>query len=140
MCVDETLESAVLTKISEKVEPISLADILSDLSVAELLDAKETVETMLAERVNRENATIRASIEAISKATGVPYERILETLAPEKPRRTRVKRDEEERKPESVKYRHPDHPELTWSGRGREPKWLEEAREEGYDEAALLAA
>jgi len=140
MCVDETLESAVLTKISEKVEPISLADILSDLSVAELLDAKETVETMLAERVNRENATIRASIEAISKATGVPYERILETLAPEKPRRTRVKRDEEERKPERVKYRHPDHPELTWSGRGREPKWLEEAREEGYDEAALLAA
>lgn len=139
MFPDDTLESAVLTKIAEKVEPISLRDILGDMGVAELLDAKDTVETILLERVNQENANIRSSIDAIARATGVPYERVLETLTPEKTRRVRVKRDDEDRKPERVKYRHPDNPSLTWSGRGREPKWLEEARNDGYEEESLLA-
>ena len=29
------------------------------------------------------------------------------------------------------KYRHPDNPELTWSGRGRKPGWLKEQIEQG---------
>lgn len=140
MCGNETLESAVLTDLSDKVEPITVRDVLSGMSVAELLDAKGTVEMMLKSQVTKENDAIRASIEAIAKATGVPFERVLETLTPEKPRRTRIKRDEDtEKKPDRIKYRHPDNPELTWVGRGREPKWLEEARNEGYAEADLLA-
>lgn len=140
MCVDETLESAVLTKISEKVEPITIGDILGGMSVSELLDAKGTVDTILKERITHETDAIRASVESIAKATGVPIDRVLETLVTEKPRRTRVKRDDEsEKRPERIKYRHPDNPELTWSGRGREPKWLEQARDDGYDESALLA-
>lgn len=31
------------------------------------------------------------------------------------------------------KYRHPDNAELTWSGRGRKPKWLVEALENGAE-------
>ena len=31
------------------------------------------------------------------------------------------------------KYRHPDDPDLTWSGRGRRPHWLTEALEAGHD-------
>ena len=30
------------------------------------------------------------------------------------------------RKPVEAKYRNPDKPSETWSGRGREPKWLAE--------------
>ena len=29
------------------------------------------------------------------------------------------------------KYRHPENPEVTWSGRGRRPSWVNEALEEG---------
>ena len=29
------------------------------------------------------------------------------------------------------KYRHPESPEVTWSGRGRRPSWVNEALEEG---------
>jgi DNA-binding protein H-NS len=32
-----------------------------------------------------------------------------------------------------VKYAHPDNPSLTWTGRGRKPKWLAEAEEAGKD-------
>ena len=29
------------------------------------------------------------------------------------------------------KYRHPENPDLTWSGRGRKPSWIVEALEAG---------
>ncbi len=29
------------------------------------------------------------------------------------------------------KYRHPENPELTWAGRGRQPRWIKEAIEDG---------
>lgn len=29
------------------------------------------------------------------------------------------------------KYRHPENPSLTWSGRGRQPAWIKEAVEAG---------
>lgn len=36
-----------------------------------------------------------------------------------------------------VKYRHPANPELTWSGKGRQPKWVEFMLSEGYSLAEL---
>ncbi|MBO9468145.1 H-NS histone family protein [Tropicibacter sp. R15_0] len=33
--------------------------------------------------------------------------------------------------PVAPKYRHPENPALTWSGRGRKPKWFVEALEQG---------
>lgn len=29
------------------------------------------------------------------------------------------------------KYRHPENAELTWAGRGRQPRWVKEALEQG---------
>lgn len=36
-----------------------------------------------------------------------------------------------------AKYRHPENPELTWSGRGRRPKWYKELIEAGTAEEDL---
>ncbi|MEM0950413.1 MAG: H-NS histone family protein [Pseudomonadota bacterium] len=36
-----------------------------------------------------------------------------------------------------AKYKHPENPELTWSGRGRQPAWYKEAIEAGTSEADL---
>ncbi|MDY0012984.1 MAG: H-NS histone family protein [Rhodocyclaceae bacterium] len=30
-----------------------------------------------------------------------------------------------------AKYRHPENPSLTWTGRGRKPKWVEECLAQG---------
>ena len=35
------------------------------------------------------------------------------------------------RKPVTVKYRHPDQADLTWTGRGRKPRWLTKWLDEG---------
>lgn len=36
------------------------------------------------------------------------------------------------------KFAHPDNPSLTWSGRGRKPKWFVEALDAGKGEEDLL--
>ena len=38
------------------------------------------------------------------------------------------------------KYRHPENPALTWSGRGRQPTWYKEALEAGTEPEQLLIA
>jgi DNA-binding protein H-NS len=35
------------------------------------------------------------------------------------------------RAPTAAKYRHPENPALTWSGRGRKPQWFVDALEAG---------
>ncbi|WP_286291223.1 H-NS histone family protein [Methylomarinovum tepidoasis] len=35
------------------------------------------------------------------------------------------------------KYRHPENPELTWSGRGQMPRWLRELVDAGHDKEAF---
>jgi len=37
------------------------------------------------------------------------------------------------RKVTAAKYRHPENPELTWSGRGRQPQWIKDLIEAGGD-------
>lgn len=37
----------------------------------------------------------------------------------------------------SPKYRNPDNPEQTWSGRGRKPQWIHDALAKGIDVSKL---
>jgi DNA-binding protein H-NS len=39
--------------------------------------------------------------------------------------------------PAGPKYRHPENPEVTWSGRGRQPGWFKDAIEAGTSPEAL---
>lgn len=115
---------------------VTLETLLGNASVGTLLDARAKLENMLTDRVSKEYESMKESVLAIAKATNVPAEQVIEILLPKtKGKRTKVASDD---KPERVKYRHPENPELTWSGRGREPKWLAEAREV-FDENDLLA-
>ena len=143
MCTDESL--AVESPVNE-IEPepvidfqsrkVTLQDLLQNAGVAELLDAKQSVEELLSVRINREYETMRANANAIAQATNLPIEQVLEKLAPKRVRKPSVV---EAPKPERVKFRHPENSDLTWSGRGKQPGWLKEALEV-FDEQDLLAA
>lgn len=41
------------------------------------------------------------------------------------------------KKPAPAKYRNPDNPEQTWSGRGRRPEWFKAAEKAGKPLASL---
>lgn len=42
------------------------------------------------------------------------------------------------RRPVAPKYAHPENPAVTWSGRGRRPKWVNEALQSGKSLDDLL--
>jgi DNA-binding protein H-NS len=137
MCVDESMAVTDSFPVANEPESalVKTAKLLTDASVAELTDVKELVEKLMREQTAKEQAALKASIEAIAKATGVSVDQVLATLVNKK----RGRKSEEPRLPCKIKYRHPEQPELTWTGRGKEPKWLNEAREQ-FDDQELLAA
>lgn len=81
--------------------------------------------------INKKSAAAIASYEnrtrkeAVSKATEIAkaagFSSLEEMMAsqPAKPAKA------------EPKYRHPENPEMTWSGRGRKPSWIAEALEAG---------
>lgn len=88
---------------------------LSSLSSAELKDLLEQIPLEIKRREKKEKADALKAIEILAAERGFKLEELLETAPAKK-----------ERAPVPVKYRHPTNPELSWTGRGRQPKWVVE--------------
>jgi DNA-binding protein H-NS len=85
---------------------------LSTLSLADLKKLEKDVAKAIATFEERQKAEARAEAEAIAKKFGFALAELIETSAPKK-----------KAAPEA-KYRHPENPAVTWSGRGRKPGWI----------------
>lgn len=90
---------------------------LSALSVAELNKLLSDIPKEIARREKGEKARVRKELEALAAAQGYSLEELLSDAGATAKRAA---------KPVAAKYRHPDEPALTWSGRGRQPKWIAE--------------
>jgi DNA-binding protein H-NS len=86
---------------------------LSNLSFTELVALKSDVEIEIKHREHEEKSKAKKQIVELAKAYGLSIEEVLGKGTPV-------------RKPVEAKYRHPQHPELTWTGRGRKPVWVQE--------------
>jgi DNA-binding protein H-NS len=86
---------------------------LSNLSFTELVALKGDVEVEIKHREHDEKSKAKKQIVELAKAYGLSIEEVLG-------KGTAV------RKPVEAKYRHPQHPEMTWTGRGRKPVWVQE--------------
>lgn len=99
---------------------------LSEYSLRELKQLKKDVESAIESYHDRQRQQAVAELEAIAREKGFSLAE-LAGLA-----KTR-------KKPASAaKYAHPDNADLTWSGRGRRPRWLEEALSSGRSLEDLL--
>lgn len=92
---------------------------LENMSLKELKDLQEKVAIAIFEYNKRQKAEARAAAVAAARAYGFS----LEEVVGEKKSKKKSKI--------AAKYIHPDNPELSWSGRGRTPKWVTEARAAG---------
>lgn len=89
---------------------------LSTLSVAQLRDLQQQIPAEIKRREAQEKVNILNEVRAFAKARGYAIEDLLGKEAKVKAvSGNKVK----------VKYRHPQNPELEWTGRGRKPKWVE---------------
>ena len=98
---------------------------LSDYNLGELKGLLFEVDKAIRERQRRETEeardAARARILAIARAAGLPPEQLLDGAAT------------------LPRYRNPLDAAQTWSGRGRQPKWVAEALAAGQTLDALRA-
>ena len=90
-----------------------MADIdLDELSLVELKKLEKDVARAITTYEERQKAEARAEAEAIAKKFGFSLNQLV---------------DGGSAKPKAApepKYRHPENPSITWSGRGRKPGWI----------------
>jgi DNA-binding protein H-NS len=102
---------------------------LETLSLSELKQLQKDVARAIASFEERQKAEARSKVEAIAREMGFS----LEELLGGEPKAKRGRRTTS-----AAKYRHPENATLTWSGRGRKPKWFTDAVEAGTSADSLL--
>lgn len=91
---------------------------LAALSLKELVELQKDLPGVIADRARAERADVRAKLAAIASDAGFSLDEILNT--------TKGSRRGSKSGSAPVKYRNPENPDETWSGRGRMATWLKE--------------
>jgi DNA-binding protein H-NS len=98
---------------------------LDKMSRAELEQLRKDVETALSTLAERERHAAIEAAEQAAKAHGFS----LKQLTGVEPLRGKSKG-----KPKNPpRYRNPENPSVTWTGRGRKPQWIKDAESKGVD-------
>ena len=92
---------------------------LEAMSLKELRQMQKDLAKAISTYEDRHKAEARAKLEAIAKEMGYA----LADLIGVEVKATRA--------PAAAKYRHPENAALTWSGRGRKPRWFSDALAKG---------
>ena len=95
---------------------------LEKLSVKELKALRKDVENAIIDNEKRLKQEALASAQAAVAEFGYSLEELLGGTSKKVGRGTL----------NPPKYRHPENPAITWTGRGRHPAWFKEALEAGY--------
>ncbi|MFX0542770.1 H-NS family nucleoid-associated regulatory protein [Roseovarius sp. S4756] len=104
---------------------------LKSLSIQELKSLKKKVDREIAGRDKRQRKEALNAIREKAKQMGYSLDELVSTGRAVTPTGTNPK--PKSRAPAPPKYRSKDDPSLTWSGRGRPPAWIKDAREKGVD-------
>ena len=89
---------------------------LQKLSYRELLDLEQRVSKAIEDRRRDEKSEIQKKVRELIEGAGFGVDEIVGKSAP-------AKKSLKGRKV-APKYRNPKNPDETWTGRGRQPKWL----------------
>ena len=99
---------------------------LNNLSRDELKKLQKDVDKAIENYDVRRKQDARAAAEAKAREMGFSLSELIDGSA------------KKGRTPKPAKYRHPENPSLTWSGRGRQPDWIKEALENGRSKDEFL--
>lgn len=95
---------------------------LSKFDLDELKELRADVDEAIKDFEGRRKREALDAAEAIAKEMGFT----LKELVGDTPKSKKQKSSAQ-----TPKYRHPENPEVTWSGRGRQPGWIKEGLEAG---------
>ena len=97
---------------------------LDSLSISELDRLKNTIDSTIGNKRQSELVELRQKVDSLIGNSPFTLEEVLEA----KPAR----------KPVEPKYKNPNDHTQTWTGRGRRPRWVEEALSNGMDLTDIL--
>lgn len=99
---------------------------LDKLSLSELKSLQKDIGKAIADFGSRKKLEALSALEEHAKALGFS----LAELTGVTTRKTRSGAGQ-------AKYRHPDNPDVTWSGQGRKPRWFTSAVEAGKAQTSV---
>ncbi|PVA11147.1 transcriptional regulator [Pelagivirga sediminicola] len=105
---------------------------LKSMSMQELKSLQKKVEREMAGRDKRQRKDALSAVREKAKQLGYSLDELVGEGGRAKPAGSADK-PKTTRAPAPAKYRSKDDPTLTWSGRGRPPRWIKEAQEKGVD-------
>ena len=91
-------------------------DDLENYSVKELRELNGRIDVMIVEKEKSERVALRAKLAALAEEAGLTLDDVLGGTRGRGGKKGTV----------AVKYRNPENPDETWTGRGRSPNWLVE--------------
>jgi DNA-binding protein H-NS len=97
---------------------------LHSMSVDDLFDLRDQITKILLDRVQTEQRELESRLARLREADG-------RKLGDVSPRRRPARPSLLKGRKIPAKYRNPENPTETWAGRGRLPKWLAAALEQG---------
>jgi DNA-binding protein H-NS len=106
-------------RIHSKQGAINVKIDLNALSLKELKELQSQVAKTISQFEVRKKQEALEAVEAKAKAMGFSLNELLGTAGPRK------------RKPAKQKYANPADKSMTWTGRGRKPRWVEAALKSG---------
>jgi DNA-binding protein H-NS len=87
-----------------------------NMTAAELTKLRDRVEQLLAGKAKQAKVELRAQMMALAKKQGLSLDDVLNG--------SRGKSGKKAKGKVAIKYRDPNNPANTWTGRGRTPRWM----------------
>jgi len=87
---------------------------LTTMTFAQLRELQEQIAAAIKEREKTEQAQARQQILAIAQSAGISLQELIGSLKSQ-PKKT-----------VAIRYQHPTDATLRWTGRGRQPLWIEQ--------------
>ncbi len=91
---------------------------LHDMSLKELKQLRKDVDHAIATYEERQRADVLQELENLARQKGFALQELTSVVR-------------RQRKPVAPKYANPEDPQMTWSGRGRQPRWAAAALAQG---------
>ncbi len=94
---------------------------LTNLSLSELHELEKDVSKRITHRKEEDRKRVLHQMKALAAGIGMTIDEALAGDKRPKSKRGQVK----------PKYKNPDNPSETWSGRGKKPAWVQQAIQQG---------
>ncbi len=99
---------------------------LEKMSLPELIELQKDLVPAIKKKQRKEKTSLRKQMEELAKQSGFTFDEVVFTAKPKKVSKVKPK------------YVNPNDADKTWTGRGRKPKWVEAALNDGKSLEDLL--